>query len=66
MKAIFDDYDEMMRQKHKQKRDAEEQEMSIRKRIQERKERVKKNKVDEGLTKEEQEAMIKNYQTQLE
>lgn len=40
--------------------------MSIRKRIQERKERVKKTKVDEGLTKEEQEAMIKNYQTQLE
>ena len=40
--------------------------MSLLKRIQERKDRLKKIAADEkGLTKEEQEVMLKNYQEQL-
>jgi len=43
LKAQFSDYDDMIRRKKQLTVDSQEQELSLRKRIQERKERLRKN-----------------------
>ena len=59
----YDDYDEMLRRKHAEGHEINEQAQSVRNRLQERRERAKKKPEVEGLSKEEQEAMMKNYET---
>jgi hypothetical protein len=43
----------MIRRKKATQKESEEQEMSLRKRISERREKLKKNTAEDGLTKEE-------------
>jgi hypothetical protein len=55
----------MIRKKKQAQKDVEEQALSITKRMQERRDKLKKANAVEGMSKEEQEAMLKNYQEQL-
>jgi hypothetical protein len=55
-----------MRRRKEAANDLSTQEFSILKRIRERQEKYRKNQKVDGMTAEEQERMIKNYQNQLE
>lgn len=56
----------MIRKKKYQQKELEDQALSITKRMQERREKLKKAHAVEGMSKEEQEAMLRNYQDQLD
>lgn len=56
----------MLRRKQDENLKIEEQASALRNRLNERKERLKARPAMEGLSKEEQDAMMKNYQMQLE
>lgn len=62
MKQEYDNYDDMLRRKRDQTLEAQEQTAALRNRLNERKERIKARPAMEGLSKEEQEAMMKNYE----
>jgi hypothetical protein len=51
----------MIRKKKQAQKDVDEQALSITKRIQERKEKLRKAHLVEGMSKEEQEELLKNY-----
>jgi hypothetical protein len=55
-----------MRRRKEAANDLSTQEFSILKRIRERQEKYRKNQKVDGMTAEEQERMIKNYENQLE
>ena len=61
MKNCYNDYDDMIRRKKQQQRELEDQALSITKRMQERKEKLKKAQAVKGMSKEEQEMMLRNY-----
>ena len=65
LKNAYENYDDMIRKKKQAQKDVDEQALSILKRMQERKEKLRKANVVEGMSKEEQDAMLKNYQEQL-
>lgn len=65
LKNAFENYDDMIRKKKQAQKDVDEQALSITRRMQERREKLRKANVVEGMSKEEQEAMLKNYQEQL-
>ena len=66
MKNRYNDYDDMIRRKKQQQRELEDQALSITRRMQERREKLKKAQVVKGMSKEEQEMMLRNYQEQLD
>jgi len=66
MKNQYEDYEDMMRRKRQDNIDAADEELAIRKRIGERQDKLKKNSAIAGMTQEEQEKMIKNYESQLQ
>lgn len=53
LKQQFSDYDEMVRRKKQKTQESADQELSLRKRIQERKEKLRKNNAESGMTQEE-------------
>lgn len=65
MKAQYTDYEDLMRRKRQENLDNQNEELAIRKRMEERTDRLRKNNAVAGMTAEEQEAMLKNYQEQL-
>lgn len=65
LKNTYENYDEMIRKKKQVQKDVEEQALSISKRIQERREKLKKAVDYESLSKEEQEELLRNYPEQL-
>lgn len=65
LRNAYENYDDMIRKKKQAQKDLDEQQMSILKRMQERKDKLKKASIVEGMSKEEQEAMLKNYEEQL-
>lgn len=66
MKQQYTDYEDMMRRKRDDAIEAANQELAISKRIRERQDKLKKNNKVDGMTAEEQEKMLKNYENQLE
>ena len=66
MKQNYSDYDDMIRRKREENQAIELEELAIRKRIVERQTKVRQNNQIATMTAEEQEAMLKNYQAQLE
>lgn len=62
----YADYDDLIRRKRDQQREMDNEQSSLLARIQERKEKLKKANIVEGMTKEEQERMLKNYEGQLQ
>lgn len=65
MKQSYTDYEDLMRRKRQENLETQNEELAIRKRLVERSDRLKKNNAVAGMTQEEQEAMLKNYQEQL-
>ena len=61
LKNAYETYDEMIRKKKQAQKDTDEQALSITKRIQERKEKLRKASLVDGMSKEEQEEMLRNY-----
>ena len=51
----------MIRKKKQAQKDTDEQAFSITKRIQERKEKLRKASLIDGMSKEEQEELLRNY-----
>lgn len=66
LKEKFKDYDEMLRRKREEKAEIVEEVDSLQKKIEERKDKLKKQNEVQGMTKEEQEVMLKNLEFQLE
>lgn len=66
IKNKFDDYDDLLRRKRDQQKEMDEDAAALRARIEERQEKIKQGNKDEGLTHEQQEALLKNLQKQLE
>lgn len=62
VKQQYTDYEDMMRRKRQQEIDNQDAEFAISKRIRERQDKLRKNNAVAGMTAEEQEAMLKNYQ----
>jgi hypothetical protein len=65
MKESYTDYEDLIRRKRQENLDNQSEELAIRKRMSERTDRLRKNNAVAGMTQEEQEAMLKNYQEQL-
>ena len=65
IKQKYTNYDEMIRLKRQAVREAEENELSIIKMISERKTRLRRSLIEQGMTKEQQEAMMRNYKEAL-
>lgn len=65
MKNGYGDYEDMMRRKRQENIDAADEELLIRKRIVDRQDKLRKNNAVAGMTQEEQEKMLKNYESQL-
>lgn len=62
----FSDFDDMLRRKKEQQKELDDNAANLRARIQERQEKIKQTNKDEGLTQEQQEALLKNLSKQLE
>lgn len=66
LKQQYADFEDLMRRRKEAASDFSAQEFSILKRIRERQDKYRKNQKVDGMTAEEQERMIKNYENQLE
>jgi hypothetical protein len=66
LKQQYADFEDLMRRRKEAASDLSAQEFSILKRIRERQDKYRKNQKVDGMTAEEQERMIKNYENQLE
>lgn len=66
MKNQYSDYEDMMRRKRQDNIDAADEELAIRKRIGDRQDKLRKNNAVAGMSQEEQEKMLKNYESQLQ
>jgi len=62
LKQQYADFEDLMRRKKEAASDISAQEFSILKRIKERQDKYRKNQKLDGMTAEEQEKMIKNYE----
>ena len=65
IKQKYTNYDEMIRLKRQAVRDTDESELSIVKMIAERKTRLRRSLIEQGMTNEQQEAMMRNYKEAL-
>ena len=62
----YADYDDLMRRKREQQKEIESEQAGLLNRIKERKDKLKKAKIVEGMSKEDQEKMLRNYENQLQ
>lgn len=62
----FTDYDDLIKRKRQQQSEMNENEISLLKRIAERRDKIQRSKKVEGMSKEEQDQLLKKYQNQLE
>jgi len=65
LQNLYSTYEDMIRRKGNERAELANQMLSLKNRIEERKQRLQKSAQMQGLTKEEQEAMLKNYHEQL-
>ena len=66
MKNSYTDHDEMLRRKREQQKELDDDAAQLRARIEERQQKLKQGNKDEGLTKEQKEALLSNLSKQLE
>merc|ERR1712048_23999 len=66
LKNKYGDFDDMLRRKKEQQKELDEEAANLRARIEVRQEKIKQTTKDEGLTQEQQEALLKNLSKQLE
>lgn len=65
LQARYATYEDMIRRKGVERADLANQMLSLKNRIEERKQRLKETAAMQGLSKEEQEALLRNYHEQL-
>lgn len=66
MKNEYNDYEEMLARKREEQKAIEDKTASVREKLKERKDRLKKGGMGVGLTKEEQQQLLNRYKNQLE
>ena len=66
LKNRYTDHDEMLRRKREQQKELDDDAAQLRARIEERQQKLKQGNKDEGLTKEQKEALLSNLSKQLE
>lgn len=66
MKNDYADYEQMLARKREEQKQVEDKTASVREKLKERKDRLKKGGIGVGLTKEEQEQLLNRYKNQLE
>lgn len=65
LKNRYSDYDELLRRKREMQSGMDEDAANLRARIEERQDKLKNSNKDEGMTAEQQEALLKNLNKQL-